>query len=340
MYLIADNNIYLILGLVVVAVIAITAGVLLVMQRLGTPSRHYEGPESVASLYDQWTREQYVEYYWGGHLHVGYYGKSPVKKDFIAAKIDLIDEIIQWGIAESFPVFLERLESSNGSSPKRINILDVGCGIGGTVRYLVNRWPETAQVTGNTISKVQATRAMYLTRVKGIDHAVYCECDANDLAFADASFDIVWALESEPHILDKVRFIRELVRVLKPGGVLIIIAWNVRDSRSNPFSKSEKKHIRYLFDEWNHAAFISINEYVELFNQCGLQQVDYDDWTSETLPSWREGIYEPIRKATGLVKLMPQPWPLLRNAYTLFRLDAAFREGLCQYGLIRGRKAS
>ena len=111
-------------------------------------------------------------------------------------------------------------------------------------------------------------------------------------------------------------------------------------SRQAPLTSKELKDVQYLLDEWNHAKFISIHEYIELFEESGLLNTAYDDWTQPTLPSWREGIIEPFREPRGLVRAIPhQFWSLGRDAYTLLRLDAAFRKGLCQYGLIRGQKA-
>ena len=223
--------------LLIIIPVLLGAGVFLMRSRLRTPSRQYEGPGSVSEIYDEWTQDQIIEYYWGDHLHVGFYGDPPTKKDFITAKVDLIAEIIKWGIAGPFPGVYERLEEVGfQSEAEKIKILDVGCEIGGTVRHFAKRWPSTAQVSGITISRGQVDRARKLTREQGIENASYFQNDACHLAFPDASFDIVWALESEPHIADKKRFVLEMTRVLKPGGALIIGAWNVRDfSSGSPY---------------------------------------------------------------------------------------------------------
>jgi len=79
-----------------------------------------------------------VEYYWGEHIHLGYYSEEErargyKKKDFKQAKFDFIDEMLKW---------------SGATAPKRI--LDVGCGIGGTSRYLAQRFPD-AQIEGGLL---------------------------------------------------------------------------------------------------------------------------------------------------------------------------------------------
>jgi MPBQ/MSBQ methyltransferase len=312
---------------------------------LRAPSRHYEGPASVSNVYDAWTNDRILEFYWGEHLHAGHYGNPPIKKDFIAAKADFIDEMVAWGIAAPNPALLERLEQ-NRKTPgaeaqaSPVRILDVGCGLGGSTRHLAKRWPKTAHVVGITISKAQVKRATALARAQGVENAMFLECDALELAFPEANFDIVWAVESEMHMPDKEHFIRELARVLKPGGMLVIAGWNVRDTRERPLSKAEAEHLRLLVDEWCHAKFISIREYVEIFKQNDLREVAAEDWAVPTLPSWRQAVWVSARNPGRITFIsMRQRWGLVRDAYTILRYDSAFRTGLCEYGLIRGQKA-
>ena len=84
-------------------------------------------------------REGILEYYWGEHIHLGYYSAAEraagyKKKDFKLAKIDFVDEMLRW---------------SGAQAPARV--LDVGCGIGGTSRHLAARFPD-AQVQGAPVA--------------------------------------------------------------------------------------------------------------------------------------------------------------------------------------------
>lgn len=309
--------------------------------RLRTPSRRYEGPASVSNVYDRWTDDAIVEAYWGEHLHAGHYGNPPVKKDFIAAKVDFIDEMIRWGIAIPNPALLRRLEQSGTiSDNERVEILDVGCGIGGTVRHAAKRWPTTAHLTGITLSAAQARRAISLARAQKVENAAFLERDAMATGFPDAGFDVIWAVESELHMPDTHQFIGEMVRLLKPGGMLLIATWNVRDTRGAPLSRAEAQHVRLLLDEWAHAQFTSISEYIDLFEKTGLVAVAAEDWAVPTQPSWRHAVWEGFRNPRPMLRMsMQQRWRLTRDAYTMLRYNAAFQSGLCQYGMIRGQKA-
>lgn len=62
------------------------------------------------------------EQIWGEHMHHGYYGADGnVKKERRQAQIDLIEELLQWSGVQQAE-----------------NILDVGCGIGGSSLYLAS----------------------------------------------------------------------------------------------------------------------------------------------------------------------------------------------------------
>ena len=54
---------------------AAVIGTLGVKTILDRPSRKYE-EGSVAREYDAWTRDGILEYYWGEHIHLGYYNKE------------------------------------------------------------------------------------------------------------------------------------------------------------------------------------------------------------------------------------------------------------------------
>jgi hypothetical protein len=49
------------------------------------------------------------------------------------------------------------------------------------------------------------------------------------MTFPDDTFDLVWACESGEHMPDKAAYVKEMTRVLKPGGTLVIATWCQRD---------------------------------------------------------------------------------------------------------------
>jgi ubiquinone/menaquinone biosynthesis C-methylase UbiE len=185
---------------------------------LWIPSRAYDREaNSVGREYDAWEEEGILEHYWGEHIHLGYYTNDvirssdvfPPKKNFIQAKYDFIDEMLKFG------------KFDTDSKPAKI--LDVGCGIGGTSRYLARKLGQDTEVTGITLSPSQVRRATELAKEQETPNAKFQVMDALEMQFPDNTFDYVWACESGEHMPDKKKYVEEMTRVLKPGGRIVIV---------------------------------------------------------------------------------------------------------------------
>ncbi|MGL5081308.1 MAG: methyltransferase domain-containing protein [Microcoleaceae cyanobacterium] len=283
-------------------------------------ARRYQSSDSVASSYDQWTEDGILEFYWGEHIHLGYYGSPPQRQDFLVAKSDFVHEMVRWG-------GLDQL--SPGTT-----VLDVGCGIGGSSRILARDY--RFAVTGVTISPQQVERAQQLT---SDDLEVqFLVDDAMALSFPDASFDVVWSIEAGPHMPDKAVFAQELMRVLKPGGLLVVADWNQRDDRQTPLNAWEKPVMQQLLDQWSHPAFSSIEGFSELLEATGFVEgsVITADWTEQTLPSWIDSIWQGIARPDGLVRFgLSGFFKSLREVPTILLMRLAFGTGLCRFGMFR-----
>jgi len=288
-------------------------------------ARRYQSSDSVANSYDQWTEDGILEFYWGEHIHLGHYGSPARRKDFLTAKSDFVHEMVRWG-------GLDKL-------PPNTTVLDVGCGIGGSSRILAKDYGFA--VTGVTISPQQVQRAQELTP-EGVN-AQFLVDDAMALSFADGSFDVVWSIEAGPHMPDKAIFAKELLRVLKPGGILVVADWNQRDDRQIPLNFWEKPVMQQLLDQWSHPAFSSIEGFSELLSATGFVQgeVITTDWSKETLPSWLDSIWQGIAKPSGLVRFgLSGLIKSLREVPTLLLMRLAFGTGLCRFGMFRAVRAN
>ena len=311
------------MSLPIVFALLVTLPVAGIALYLLTP-RQYESSESVANSYDEWTEDGILEFYWGEHIHLGHYGSPPRRTDFLQAKIDFVHQMVQWGGLDRLPA---------GST-----VLDVGCGIGGSSRILARDYG--LSVTGVTISPQQVVRARQLTPTD-VD-ATFKVDDAMALSFPDASFDVVWSVEAGPHMPDKAVFARELMRVLKPGGTLILADWNQRDDRQIPLNAWERLVMKQLLDQWAHPAFSSIEGFSELLEATGWVEggVETTDWTAETLPSWLDSIWQGIARPQGLLKFgVPGLIKSVREVPTLILMRLAFGTGLCRFGMFRARRA-
>jgi MPBQ/MSBQ methyltransferase len=287
-------------------------------------ARRYQSSNSVADSYDQWTEDGLLEFYWGEHIHLGHYGLPPRRKPFLQAKSDFVHEMVRWG-------GLDRL-------PTGTTVLDVGCGIGGSSRILARDYG--FDVLGVTISSQQVKRAQQLTP-RNLT-AQFQVDDAMALSFPDARFDVVWSVEAGPHMPDKGVFAQELMRVLKPGGILVVADWNQRDDRNAPLNFWEKPVMRQLLDQWSHPAFSSIEGFAERLVATGWVEgsVMTDDWTAETLPSWLDSIGQGIARPSGLVRFgVSGLIKSMREIPTILLMRLAFGAGLCRFGMFRAVRA-
>ncbi len=309
---------------IVITLLLLVALALLVALGLWLQSaRRFRNSQSVAEAYDRWTNDALLERLWGDHVHLGYYGAPPRPRDFRQAKVDFVHELVRWS-------GLDRL-------PPGSTVLDVGCGIGGSARILAQDYG--FDVLAISISEVQIARARALTPPSLAPRCRFAVMDALQLALAEASFDAVWSVEASPHMPDKQRYADELLRVLKPGGLLALADWNRRDPADGGLSPLEGWVMRQLLEQWAHPEFASIPSLTA--NLCksrwnrGLV-VESADWTTATVPSWRDSILEGIRRPMAVLGLGPQAvLQGLRETPTLLLMDWAFRHGLMHFGVFR-----
>ena len=103
------------------------------------------------------------------------------------------------------------------------SVLDAGCGTGIFSIIFANQG--AGRVTGIDISEGSLGTARRLKEKFGLDSAQFLKQDMLDLPFPDAGFDIVWAWGTVHHTTDPFRAIDQLIRVLKPGGALLLAVY-------------------------------------------------------------------------------------------------------------------
>jgi len=102
-----------------------------------------------------------------------------------------------------------------------MHILDVGCGVGGSARRLSH---ETGCcVTGVDLSDEYIDVAQRLTRLVDMQERVkFHAASALDLPFEENSFDGVWSIQMSMNVEDKLSWLKELHRVVKPKGRVVL----------------------------------------------------------------------------------------------------------------------
>jgi tocopherol O-methyltransferase len=276
--------------------------------------------QQIQEFYD--TSSSLWEEVWGEHMHHGYYGvdgKQP--KERRQAQIDLIEELLHWG----------------GIAAAE-NILDVGCGIGGSSLYLAEKFH--ARTTGITLSPVQANRAKERAqKVKLSDRAQFEVADALNMPFADSSFDLVWSLESGEHMPDKVKFLQECQRVLKPGGTLIMATWCHRPTPPpyGHLTPDELKHLAELYRVYCLPYVLSLPEYEQIAQNLAYQNIRTADWSVAVAPFW-DAVVDSAIAPSAILGLLFSGWTTIQAALSMGLMQQGFKSGLIQFGLLAGHK--
>ncbi|QUQ65825.1 2-methoxy-6-polyprenyl-1,4-benzoquinol methylase, mitochondrial [Kutzneria sp. CA-103260] len=156
-------------------------------------------PAAVSDFYDVYTHLLLRS--WDVNFHYGYWLSADDNSSVAVAAERLTD------------VLIDLLELRPGE-----RMLDVGCGIGEPAIRLASR--VDAAITGVSINRGQVLTAAARAAAAGVV-VRFEEADALELPYADGSFDAAWAFESLLH-MDRDRALREIHRVLRPGGRVVI----------------------------------------------------------------------------------------------------------------------
>ncbi len=112
-----------------------------------------------------------------------------------------------------------------------MHILDVGCGVGGSTRRLSH---ETGCcVTGIDLSDEYIDAAERLTQLLKMQEQVkFHAASALDMPFDDNTFDGAWSIQMNMNVEDKLGWLKEVYRVVKPGGRLVL--YEVCGNKNSP----------------------------------------------------------------------------------------------------------
>jgi SAM-dependent methyltransferase len=126
--------------------------------------------------------------------------------------------------AGAFHYVEDRIAAIVGGLPRSaepLTVVDLGCGVGGSLRYLAARLP--IRGVGVTLSPVQVQLATRSMRDVALSDRIVClEADYCDLPASVGPADVAYAIESFVHGPDPARFFQQCHRLLRPGGVLIL----------------------------------------------------------------------------------------------------------------------
>ncbi|HEX5626119.1 MAG TPA: class I SAM-dependent methyltransferase, partial [Saprospiraceae bacterium] len=211
-----------------------------------------------------------IDYRWLWHLRE----QSAMHYGFWHAETKLLRDALK----NMNDYVLGKMEIQNGD-----NLLDAGCGIGGTSVYAARLW--NCHMQGITLSEKQVQTATNLAQSKKLKGTAqfsaqnYCHT-----RFPNESFNGVFGIESICHATDKEVFLKEAARLLKPGGRLVIA--DFFKSRNAHQADDEK-----LLQDWAHSwavpEFSFYGDFIDWAQRNGLRLVENNDITDHIRRSAR-----------------------------------------------------
>jgi ubiquinone/menaquinone biosynthesis C-methylase UbiE len=167
-------------------------------------------------------------------------------------------------------------------------ILEVGSGTGRNACYLAKRHSKAAVYALDILRESVTTGKRIAGFLKCGANLKFIRGDATKLKYKNNSFDIIFSQGTLEHFKDVSAIMKEQVRVLKPGGTLII---NVPQTYS---CYTIKKHLGMLFDRWEPGweTQYSYGDLKKLGKEYGLKLIDvggqeYDSKLTELVKAYR-----------------------------------------------------
>lgn len=141
-------------------------------------------------------------------------------------------------------------------------LLDVGCGVGGTTALIADHFQDVPVHAINiSTSQIDLCRQ----RAPGVSFEVM---RAEALTYSDEQFGIVTSVEAAMHFKGRREFLKEAVRVLRPGGRLAVADMLFHSQpRAFPAVLSDQELYR------------DISQYHRLWADCGLEDIQIEDVT-------------------------------------------------------------
>jgi ubiquinone/menaquinone biosynthesis C-methylase UbiE len=211
----------------------------------------------------------------------------------------------------------------------RERALDLGCGAGHTALAFAAR---VASVVAYDLTPAMLEQARRLAAERGLANLRFELGDAARLPFPDASFELVTSRLSAHHVAEPAAMVREVARVLVPGGAFLLCDTispedPARDSFLNAFE---------LLRDPSHVRDHRISEWQAMFRAAGLEPAclghydihqDFEPWVARigTRPDAVIGLRALFEAAPDEVR---GHFGIRANGDYAFRLDAAVLRGV------------
>ncbi len=167
----------------------------------------------------------------------------------VAGKYDIMNDLMSFGVHRLW----KRHFVATAQIPPTSEVLDIAGGTGDIARLLLNRVGKSGRVVLSDINPemlaVGRARMEDLGLINGLEYVL---ANAEELPFEDQSFDAVTIAFGLRNVTDKDAALREMYRVLRPGGQVNILE----------FSKVGSKTLKKIYDLYSFSLLPKIGAVV------------------------------------------------------------------------------
>lgn len=223
----------------------------------------------------------------------------------------------------------DQAEAALGRPPERV--VDLGCGVGGTVFHLAQKWPD-ALLCGITISAEQVRLAQMHGNASALD--ARCSFLRSDftLPMTLPRADLVVAVESHVHAPSATQFLQSALRHLRPGGVLVL----VDDMLTRPetaLTARETARLAQFRSGWRLGHVPDCEGLVARAQAMGFSVATVEDLTRYLhLGRLRDHALSVVGPVADLMRL--SRWPLFGNMIGGNALTQSYRAGQMRYTML------
>jgi cyclopropane fatty-acyl-phospholipid synthase-like methyltransferase len=208
----------------------------------------------------------------------------------------------------------------------KLRVLDIGCGVGGSLLYLAAAMGARVEGAGITLSALQAgIAAAHARRRYFSTRCTFLTGDFTDLV-PQRPFHLAFGIEAFVHFRNPEGFFDAAARSLDPGGLLIVVDDFLASEDPSP---RDREMVRTFQAGWILPALCSVNRALHAATDGGFRLVEHRDLSAHLA---RPPIHPVLgRLLVRLMQALPVPWSYWQSTMGSLALSICQREGSIGY---------